>query len=322
MHTKNHKTIIITPVYEDIEACSKVLKELKKLFNKDAYIVAVDDGSINQPLTISIFKNIGIDGCIIKLKRNLGHQRALAIGICFISNQLDSNHIVVLMDSDGEDNPNSIPKLISELYKKDIDVVVSSRKRRTESIFFRMFYFFYKIFFRILTGRAISFGNFMILKPIAIKQIVTMQELSTHIAGTILSSNLRVGNCPIDRGRRYEGKSKLNFLALVLHGFRGLMVFAENVLIRVGITCTAIAIFSVLGAITAILLKIIGFSTPGWFSIALGVLVIIFLQTAALALILLMLTGIMRNSTFTALFSYQEFIDQVFETKYSKIKNE
>lgn len=87
----------------------------------------------------------------------------------------------------------------------------------------------------------------------------------------------------------------MNFVSLALHGFKGLMIFAEDVLVRVGVVCSFLAISSVAGALLAVLLKIFGFATPGWFSIALGILMLVFLQTGMLVLITLMLTGIVKS---------------------------
>jgi hypothetical protein len=169
-----------------------------------------------------------------------------------------------------------------------------------------------------MTGRQISFGNFMALKFNAIKRLVAMQELSIHVAAAVIASKLRTSVLALDRGPRYAGQSKMNFVGLALHGFKALMVFAEDVLVRVGIACTAIAIFAVGGATAAIILKLIGVSTPGWFSIALGILVLMFLQTGALALMTLMLTGVVRGGNVTTAIAYHDFVEQVIEAKSKK----
>ena len=92
------------------------------------------------------------------------------------------------------------------------------------------------------------------------------------------------------------------------------MVFAEDVLVRVGIACALIATLSVIGAIAAIMLKLLGFSTPGWFSVALGILVLMLLQTGALALMTLMLTGVIRSGTVATAVAYHDFIESVTGT--------
>ena len=108
----------------------------------------------------------------------------------------------------------------------------------------------------------------------------------------------------------------MNFVGLALHGFKALMVFAEDVLVRVGVACAVIAVLSIVGGGTAILLKLIGFATPGWFSVALGILFLVFLQTGALTLMTLMLTGVVRGGSVVSV-SYMEFIDSVLNVRSS-----
>jgi hypothetical protein len=88
------------------------------------------------------------------------------------------------------------------------------------------------------------------------------------------------------------------------------MVFAEDVLIRVGIACTLVAAMSVFGSVLAIGLKLFNFATPGWFSVALGILLLVFLQTGALTLMTLMLTGVVRGGL-VANVVYRDFVDDV-----------
>jgi hypothetical protein len=314
MNFSNHKLIVVTPVYEDVEASSRLFNELATQFKQDIFVVAVDDGSVKQPLEIASIENAGIDGVILKLRRNVGHQRAIAVGLGYTSEHVQPNQRVVVMDSDGEDLPSTISDLLNSLSAEKIDVVVAQRKSRVETIRFKAFYAVYKRFFSLMTGRAISFGNFMALKPHAVKRLVAMQELSIHVAGAVLASKLRTGSCLLDRGPRYAGQSKMNFVGLALHGFKALMVFAEDVLVRVGIACVLIAGLSVVSTIAAVMLKLLGFSTPGWFSVALGILVLMLLQTGALALMTLMLTGVVRGGTVTTVIAYHDFVELVLET--------
>jgi len=314
MKLTQHHLIIVTPVYEDVEASSRLFSELSDQFKRDVFVVAVDDGSVKQPLDIRSLEQPGVDGVVLKLRRNVGHQRAIAIGLGYVSEHIQPGQNVVVMDSDGEDMPATIVSLLEQLKAGDVDLVVAQRKSRIETFRFKAFYAVYKLFFSMMTGRSISFGNFMALKAAAVKRLVAMQELSIHVAGAVLASKLRTAVCPLDRGERYAGQSKMNFVGLVLHGFKGLMVFAEDVLVRVGIACAMIAALSVIGAVAAVILKLLGFSTPGWFSVALGILVLMLLQTGALALMTLMLTGVIRSGTVTTALAYHDFVESITET--------
>ncbi|ACF50216.1 MULTISPECIES: glycosyltransferase [Stenotrophomonas] len=305
------RKIVVMPVYEDLEASSKLFIELARTQGPDTYVVAVDDGSVRQPLPISAIEASGLEGVVIRLRRNVGHQRAIAIGLSYVAEHFDGDNIVVAMDSDGEDTPESITALVAGLDSADVDVVVASRRSRVESLRFKAFYVVYKLLFSLLSGRQISFGNFMAAKMPAVRRLASMQELWIHVAACVLGSKLRVQTCALDRGPRYAGRSKMNFVGLALHGFRALMVFAEDVLVRVGIACTVVAALSITGGVVATVLKMLGFASQGWFSLAFGILVLVFLQTAALTLIILMLSGMMRSGGVLGVGSYREFVDEV-----------
>lgn len=313
MQINNNDLIIVTPIYEDVKASSELFRELKKVFSSNIFIVAVDDGSVKQPFDVSVIQTAGLHGVVIKLNRNLGHQRAISIGLGYVAEHMSQHQKVVIMDSDGEDTPASIKDLIKPLDDSSVDVVVAHRKSRVESINFKAFYVFYKFIFYLLSGRKISFGNFMALKHNAVKRLSSMHEFGIHVAGAVLLSRLRVQLLPIDRGPRYAGRSHMNFVGLVLHGFKGLMIFAEDVLVRVGIASAVVAVLALLAGILAIVLKLMGFATPGWFSTALGLLFLIFLQTGAMTLMMLMLTGAVKGIALIPV-DYKIFIDETIHT--------
>ena len=288
--------VVVMPVYEDAQASRRLFHELGRLYGAGIHVVAVDDGSVQQPVSVSWLNEAGVGGTVITLKRNEGHQRAIAVGLSYAAERfISGTDCFVTMDSDGEDVPACIAALVAPLQDPDVDVVVAQRRSRVESLRFRLFYQIYKRVFHLLTGRRISFGNFMAMKPAAARRVCAMHEMWIHLAGCVLGSRLRIAACPLDRGPRYAGRSKLNFVGLALHGFRGLMVFAEDVLVRVGIACAGIATLALLGGLAAVILKVVGLATPGWFSVALGILLLVFLQTGTLTLTMLMLSGVVRG---------------------------
>lgn len=305
--------VVVTPVFEDAEASSLLFQDLAKLYDSQVHVVAVDDGSVRQPVDIKKMNAAGLNGSVIRLRRNVGHQRAIAVGLSYVAEHM-SGMPVVVMDSDGEDLPGSIPELLLGLDSQHVDVVVAQRKTRVETLRFKAFYAVYKRLFNLLTGRQISFGNFMALKPSGVRRLAAMQELWTHVASCVLSSRLRVVTCALDRGPRYAGKSKMNFVGLTLHGFRGVMVFAEDVLVRLGIASALMTALALVGGLISVGLKLSGFATPGWFSIVLGIFIVVILQTGSLALMSLMLTGVSKSAV-PARADYALFVDSVEHTR-------
>jgi glycosyltransferase involved in cell wall biosynthesis len=290
----NAPVVIVMPVYEDRESAKLLLRELADVLPAPPYVVAVEDGSVREPLRIGDITGAGLTGEVLYLMRNMGHQRAIAVGVSYVAAHLETESLIV-MDSDGEDTPQSIPALLERLRRGDVDAVFARRRKRTETLKFRAFYTVYKLIFKLLTGRTIAFGNFSALGPIAIRRIAAMQEAWVHYAASLLVSKLRIGEVPTDRGRRYAGKPHMNFTSLSLHGLRSIMVFAEDVLVRVGLFSVifAVAATGMLGA--AVVLKIIGYATPGWFSTAVGLLLLMVLQAGVLTFVTLMVSGFVKS---------------------------
>ena len=307
------KIVIVIPVYEDNDSAEKLLSELKKIYNNDVFIVAVDDGSVMNPFNINYLDKLFLEGVVIKLKKNVGHQKAIAIGLQFVSNEIDWAEKIVVMDSDGEDNPQHIKELIDSCDAEDVDISVGSRRVRSETGQFILFYNIYKIIFKALSGKAITFGNFMCIKSDALKRIAIMPDLWTHLAACALSSKLRLNSCYLDRGKRYFGHSNSNFVGFALHGFKALMVYSEEVLVRVGIFCAFIALLAVTGGVIAVLLKFLGVATPGWFSIVMGIFILVFLQTGTLTLMTLLLTGVVKNESHDALV-YKQYVYKIYKS--------
>ena len=180
--------------------------------------------------------------------------------------------------------------MIKPLEQEKVDIAVSVRKSRVESFKFKFFYHVYRLIFKFLTGYNIRFGNFMALKLSSMKRLLNYTELSMHLAGTVILSKCRINSVLIDRGPRYAGQSKMNFAGLVLHGLRALMIFADFVLVRLGLTALFFIGIVAIVIIATIFLKSIGMATPGWFSITLGILTLLLIQVSAFVLMFLMIS--------------------------------
>jgi polyisoprenyl-phosphate glycosyltransferase len=306
--------IFLMPVYEDKRSASALLAALSKLPLQNIFVVVVEDGSTIEELSTDDIRQCGLEGEILYLRRNVGHQRAIAVGLMHLSGSHAPTDVVV-MDSDGEDEPSSALQLLEELKRGSGDVVVARRRQRSESLKFRGSYLIYQVVFKILTGRSIHFGNFVALSPRALRRLAAMQETGLHFPGAIISSKLRTASIPIDRGKRYFGQSKLNFVGLALHGIRSMMVFAEDILVRVGMSCVALTMVSIVLIAVAGSMKVLGYASPGWFTTVAGVLLILVMQSGILTFVTLMMSGIIRGSASVEQSNLHVLIDRIASTR-------
>src|SRR5207245_491904 len=63
---------------------------------------------------------------ILRLARSLGHQRAIAVGLCELSRRDDIDAVLV-MDSDGEDRPGDIAALLKASRIEPAHIVLARR---------------------------------------------------------------------------------------------------------------------------------------------------------------------------------------------------
>jgi polyisoprenyl-phosphate glycosyltransferase len=290
---------IVTPVYEDeasfAELCRR-LADLERVSGARFHLIAVDDGSLGEPPRLASIADAGLSGEILRLARNVGHQCAIAIGLACAAS-IPNLSACIVMDSDGEDTPESIPALLAAVARSNCDVAVAQRAKRSETFTFKLFYAVYKRLFRLLTGQVLRFGNFMALSPVAIERLSGMHETSTHVAAATVKARLRRADVPTDRGVRYAGQSKMNFPSLVLHGMRAVMVFSDLVLTRMALALVAMAAIVVAVVLGAVTMRFLGMTTPGWVTIVTGFALSLFLQTGLFTMITLIVSSLGRVDT-------------------------
>jgi hypothetical protein len=283
-----YRVALICPVLDDWESIVLLLRSVADHFaDQDVSLQAliVDDGSarrwdwtmISLPLAPCL---ISIE--ILRLVLNLGHQRAITVGLVEACSRPEID-AVLIMDGDGEDQPQDAVRLIAEV-RNSGHVALALRAVRSESLLFKTFYKLYKIAFRALTGRHIAFGNFSAMSSEAAWRLTHMPELWNNLAGAILRSRLPIRLLPTARGRRYAGHSSMSLVALIMHGLGAMSVYADVVVTRVLIAAGFLSTITIAGIVVAVLVKLLtNLAIPGWTTNVVGILVIMLIQLILVA---------------------------------------
>lgn len=304
------KIKIITPVFNDWEAFRLLVEKTEKLYrgtDLDISYLVVDDCS-SIPYDQSKFAGINIK--VIHLISNQGHQRAIAIGLSYYSDNNDAD-VVIVMDSDGEDQPEHIRDLIERSNNNPEKIIFAQRKKRSESFAFRFFYYFYKRIFKLLTGNIITFGNYSLVPAHLVRKLSNVSELWNNYPGAIIRSRLPFDSVPLDRGERLAGESKMNLTSLILHGMSAISVFLDFTAVRILIFVSIMISSSVVGVFVVLYFKfVLQQATPGWATTVVSGLFIVFIQGFFIALFILfvVLSG-RRYTSFIPYYGYKKFID-------------
>jgi glycosyltransferase involved in cell wall biosynthesis len=240
--------LIVTPVFNDWQCLNLLLPRLDAVL--DAYphvstttILVVDDASNVQediPFSLADAKNISTIKTL-RHHRNLGHQRAIGIGLTYAQANIECD-VVVVMDADGEDTPEDVPRLLDEVRNTaEEKIVFAERIRRSESIVFKFFYHLYRFVHLILTGISVRVGNFSAIPSKYLSNFSVISETWSHYAAAIYTTSLPRTSIPIARGNRLAGNPKMNFTALVTHGLSALAVHGAVIGVRMLISTSVVS---------------------------------------------------------------------------------
>ena len=312
------RILITMPVYEDWPSAMELCQNIDRIFQAEKSfqvgILLVDDGSTatscprELPFRPGALENVSL----LSLRRNLGHQRAIAIALSHIHQHWKGDAVVV-MDADGEDRAEDIPLLLKAAAKAERPTAVfAERGKRLENVLFRGFYNVYRAVHRVLTGRDIRFGNFSVLPSSHLDTLVLYPEMWNHYAATFLKSRLPYLRIRCDRARRKTGKSHMSFVSLAVHGLSALFVNQEVVGTRLLVLMFAmtLSLFLGIGAVVGVRL-LTHLAIPGWATSTIGLMLILVSQSlvAAFLMIFSIMTG--RNHLgFLPTRDYPHFIRQ------------
>ena len=231
-NSKSKYFVIILPIFNEKDLIIDFLSLLEKKLNdinENFRLIFVNDGSTDESeVLISNYniKSTNIQIELIELNSNAGHQNAIRQGLIYSKkNHIDNIKGLIIMDSDGEDNPEAIKEL-TEI--NQFDIVFVSRGRRRESLTFKVSYFVYKIIFKLITGRQINFGNYSMISPKVLNAIADKHFF--HYSAFLSKLKFNVKKINYDRNKRLNGKSKMGFKNLLIHALKSLIEYFEELI--------------------------------------------------------------------------------------------
>ena len=227
------KHFLLIPVFNDWKSLNKLIIKLnttlkidKKIKNE---ILIINDNS-SEKINLNLKKLRSISKIkIISLKKNLGSQKAIAIGLSYLKSIKDDFYITV-MDGDGEDGPTRVKTMLDVAIKNPNHIVASNRKKREEAFLIIFLYKLHLIITFLFTFKWITFGNFSTFNKKNLKCLLSNNS-SWYAHSSSVLKNCKVKNLYFKREKRYYDKSKLGIFSLIEHSLRVNAVFYKNIFI-------------------------------------------------------------------------------------------
>jgi glycosyltransferase involved in cell wall biosynthesis len=249
------KIKILIPVYNDWQSVFKLLEninlQVSTLSNEFSVIIVNDATTDDRPefsVDLTNLKSVQI----INMKENRGHARCNAAGLKFIHEKKDFDYIIP-MDGDGEDRPEELSLLIKKIKDYPGIVITADRVKRSEGFIFKFCYLAHKYLTLVFTGKTIKYGNYTCLPKSVVDKMVNESATWSSFSGSLAKITKDRKYIPSERGTRYFGPSKMNFINLLKHSLSIIAVFKATLLIR-SIIFLIFYLFLVAGKISTITL--------------------------------------------------------------------
>lgn len=261
------KLSVVIPVFNDQEVLPELFQRLTSLLNQnypDHEILFVDDGSLDRSWQIiEDLHNLAGQAKGLKLMRNFGQQSAIAAGLEHVSGD-----IVVIMDSDLQDRPEDIPRLVDALLANDASMAIAKWKSRRDG-FFKQFVsrLFFAVSKKITKIRhEPNLGVFRAIRREVVEELTKYPEKTATTLSLLYWIGVDYVAVELERDARYAGKSGYTLKKMLKLTADRIFSFSMFPIRAAIVTGTAISGLSFLAGIALIIRRAMGLVAPGWTS--------------------------------------------------------
>ncbi|MBN1234252.1 MAG: glycosyltransferase family 2 protein [Candidatus Coatesbacteria bacterium] len=219
---------LVFPVYNEEGNLNELYEKTTSIIDSlDEYefeMIFVNDGSFDR--TLEMLKEYASKDNRIKIisfSRNFGHQTAITAGI-----DASQGLTAIILDSDLQDPPSLIPKMI-EKWKEGYNVVYAKRLRRKGESFFKLITA--KLFYRMLylvtrINIPLDTGDFRLIDRYVIDCLRQLPERNRYIRGLVTWIGFRQTGVEYERDQRHWGKTKYPFGKMMKLALDGISSFS------------------------------------------------------------------------------------------------
>lgn len=202
---------VVIPVKDEALSLPQLFEELSRVLIrlKDSYeIIVVNDGSADNSKEVLLgLQKKYPHVTLINFHANFGKSAALSVGF-----QRTKGTTIVTLDSDLQDDPRDIPKLLSVI-ENGFDMVCGWRQKRADSTSKRLSSWFFNNGTTWLTGIKLHDMNcgLKVMRKSVIQDINLHGELHRFIPVLAAKRKFRVTEVPVHNRQRRFGQSKYGF---------------------------------------------------------------------------------------------------------------
>ncbi|MDX6638879.1 MAG: polyisoprenyl-phosphate glycosyltransferase [Solirubrobacterales bacterium] len=275
---------VVAPALDEAETVVEFHRRMvEALEGIDFELIVVDDGSTDETPEV-LRRTAATDPRlkVITLSRNFGHQAAITAGLDHAKGDA-----VAIIDSDLQDPPEVIPKLLAR-WREGVDVVYAVRTVRPGESRAKLATsrWFYRLFGRLAhIDLEQNAGDFRLFDRGALDALNSMRERNRFLRGMSVWIGFTQTAVPYERDPRYAGVTKYTPRRMVRFSLDAISSFSHVPLQLATGLGFLVSMAAFLGIPIAIARKLTGHSVPGVTTILLAVLLIGGIQLITVGLI-------------------------------------
>jgi glycosyltransferase involved in cell wall biosynthesis len=199
---------VILPAYNEASNLVEVVPRLLGVLEQhapDHEVLVVDDGSDDG--TTDLMDKLSVlqpEVRVVRLRRNFGKSTALQAGF-----DRARGRVIVLMDADGQDRPEEVPKLLAAL-DGGLDLATGRRAQRNDRFIKRNTSRIYNRVTASVTGvQGMDFNSGLkAMRREVVEPLVLYGELHRYIPVLAEWAGFKVGEVDVEHAPRLHGRSK------------------------------------------------------------------------------------------------------------------
>ncbi|MFU8772346.1 MAG: glycosyltransferase family 2 protein, partial [Anaerolineales bacterium] len=200
---------IVAPIYNEETTIPEFYRRVREVMQSigDSWeLILVDDGS--QDGSSERIRELARQDHHVRrviFARNFGHQIAVTAGLDYARGQA-----VIIMDSDLQDPPETIPDLVQK-WREGYEVVYAVREKREGESWFKLFTasIFYRLIYRITDVTIpMDVGDFRLMDRTVVDVINHMREKHRFLRGMAAWVGFRQVGVTYQRAARFAGETK------------------------------------------------------------------------------------------------------------------
>jgi len=303
LNKENCKLSVVFSFRQEQEVLPELIRRIRAVLKnekiegiiKSYELIFVNDASTDNSIEVLKEQSKGnSDIRIINMSRRFGVTPCVLAGL-----EYSSGDAVIYMDTDLQDPPEVIPKLLREWQSQEVEVVHTVREfRKGESkiklLITRLGYTVLKKLSSI--DLPIEAGDFKLLSRRAVNHILTLRENNPYMRGLVSWIGFNQSFVPYHREPRYAGETKFFVLGKDVLGnfFGSALISFSSAPLRIASWIGLFAIFIDFIFVGHTLYeKFLGRAIPGWTA-----LMIVILFIGGVQLFCVGIMGLYLNSVF------------------------